>query len=364
MRSLLPWLMHIQHANEDVVRRGRIIVVLALFANAMAIIAIPLVLIAAPQTTFELIAINLIGLVVYTAVAILARRGFVAVSGGIFVVTISLLTLIATFGFANDNATSYSSPFFLTLPIIIAGLVLKPALVWITFLFNLAGLLIAWRLTGIPLFASPFEHVLQSAAILLLFGTTLLTFVGGRIIAQALRETRRLREEARRNAFRFTALNAGLEMEIAERTAALETTLRDLEQRAAAQARLLAENEQQRQIIRELSVPVLPVRDTTLVMPLIGPLDPERLADLQQQALGQIAQTGARDLLLDITGVPVIDPQVVQGLLQLIASARLMGTQVTLAGIRPDVAQILVSLGIDLQEVRTANTLQAALAQR
>lgn len=75
MRSLLPWLMHIQHANEDVVRRGRIIVVLALFANAMAIIAIPLVLIAAPQTTFELIAINLIGLVVYTAVAILPEEG-------------------------------------------------------------------------------------------------------------------------------------------------------------------------------------------------------------------------------------------------------------------------------------------------
>ncbi|OAN46811.1 anti-anti-sigma factor [Chloroflexus islandicus] len=364
MRSLLPWLMQIQHGNEDVVRRGRVIVVLALFANAMAIIAIPLVLFATPQTAFALIAVNLLGLVVYTAVIILARKGLVAVSGVAFVTTISLLTLMATFGFANDNATSYSSPFFLAFPIIIAGMVLKPALVWLVFLFNLAGLFIAWRLTGIPLFASPLEISLQSAAILLLFGTALFTFVGGSITARALRETRRLREEANRNAFRFTALNAGLEIEIAERTAALQTTLRDLEQRTAAQARLLAENEQQRQVIRELSVPVLPVRANTLVMPLIGPLDPARLADLQQQALGQLAQTGARDLLLDITGVPAIDPQVAQGLLQLVAAARLMGTRVTLAGVRPEVAQRLVSLGIDLQEVRTASTLQVALAQR
>ncbi|MFN3372078.1 MAG: anti-anti-sigma factor, partial [Chloroflexus sp.] len=64
MGSLLPWLMQIQHTNADIVRRGRIIVILALFANAMAIIAIPLVVIVVPQTTFELIAISLIGLVV------------------------------------------------------------------------------------------------------------------------------------------------------------------------------------------------------------------------------------------------------------------------------------------------------------
>ncbi len=257
MGSLLPWLMQIQHTNEDIVRRGRIIVVLALFVNAMAIIAIPLVVITVPQTTFELIAINLIGLVVYTTVTILAQRGLVAVSGVIFVVTISLLTLMATFGSANDNATSYSSPFFLTFPIIIAWLVLKPALVWITFLFNLSGLLRAWQLTGIPLLVSPSEGALQNVAILLLSGTTLFAFVGGRTTKQALRETCRLHEEASRNACRFTALNAKLETEIAERTAALETTLRDLEQHVAAQARLLAESEQRQQVIRDLSVPNL-----------------------------------------------------------------------------------------------------------
>lgn len=88
MGSLLPWLMQIQHPNEDVVRRGRIIVVLALFANAMAIMAIPLVvLIATPQAVFALIAVNVLGLAVYTTVIILARKGLVSVSGVIFVTT-------------------------------------------------------------------------------------------------------------------------------------------------------------------------------------------------------------------------------------------------------------------------------------
>ena len=141
----------------------------------------------------------------------------------------------------------------------------------------------------------------------------------------------------------------------------MQQALRDLEQRAAEQARLLAENEQQRQVIRELSVPVLPVRATTLVMPLIGALDTARLADMQRQALTQLEHTGARELLIDVTGVPVIDTQVAKGVIQLVEAARLMGAHVTLVGIRPEVAQTLVTLGIDLRGIRTFSTLQAAL---
>lgn len=363
MRSFLAWLMRIQSTNEDDIRRGQVIVTLALLANVMAIVANPLVLIATPQTALALIVINLIGLTVYTGTIILARRGLVQLSGIMFVATNSLLTIVATFGFADDRFIAYSSPFFLAFPIMIAGLVMRPALVWLAFLINLAGLLIAWRLTGIAMFANPFESALQSAVILLLFSTALFTFVGGIISENALHAVRQLREEARRNASRFTELNAGLELAITERTMALATALRHLEQRAAEQARLLAENEQQRQVIRELSVPVLPVRDTTLVIPLIGPLDPVRLAELQQQALRHIAQTGAREVVIDVTGVPSIDSPAAHGLLHLVTLARLMGSQVILAGIRPEVAQTLVNLGIDFRGIRISSTLQAALAQ-
>lgn len=76
------------------------------------------------------------------------------------------------------------------------------------------------------------------------------------------------------------------------------------------QRQLLDELEAQRHTIRELSVPVLPINADTLVMPLVGTLDTARLRQIQEQALGQLSTTRARRLLLDITGVPVVDTQV------------------------------------------------------
>jgi rsbT co-antagonist protein RsbR len=82
---------------------------------------------------------------------------------------------------------------------------------------------------------------------------------------------------------------------------------------------------------------------------------------MQRQALTHIERTGAREFLIDVTGVPVIDTQVAKGVIQLVEAARLMGAHVTLVGIRPEVAQTLITLGIDLRGIRTFSTLQAAL---
>jgi rsbT co-antagonist protein RsbR len=118
---------------------------------------------------------------------------------------------------------------------------------------------------------------------------------------------------------------AGLEGQVAERTAALQAALAEVEARAAEQTRLLAEVEQQRATIRELSVPVLPVRADTLVMPLVGALDSERLRLLQEQALHTLERWSARRLLLDITGVPIVDSMVAQGLIATVRAGRLLG---------------------------------------
>ncbi|RRR75996.1 MAG: STAS domain-containing protein [Candidatus Viridilinea halotolerans] len=152
-----------------------------------------------------------------------------------------------------------------------------------------------------------------------------------------------------------------LEATVNTRTAELATALDDVRQRADAQAALLAENEQQRDLIREMSVPVLPVSRDTLVMPLIGALDSARLAQIQEQALGRLEATHARRLLLDITGVPIVDSQVAQGLISVVHAARLLGTEVILVGIRPEVAQAIVGLGIHFGDVRTHNDLHGAL---
>jgi rsbT co-antagonist protein RsbR len=159
------------------------------------------------------------------------------------------------------------------------------------------------------------------------------------------------------------AARAGLEAEVAARTTELRTALSDLELRAAEQARLLEENDQQRAVIHDLSVPVLPVSATTLVMPLIGALDTARLQQVQEQALRAIERTSARQLVLDITGVPLVDSQVAQGLLAVVQAARLLGADAALVGVRPEVAQTMVGLGLALPGLRTYADLQTALGR-
>lgn len=134
----------------------------------------------------------------------------------------------------------------------------------------------------------------------------------------------------------------------------------------AAQRRIaeqLAVISEQQGVIREMSVPVLPLSASVLVIPLVGALDTARLSVLQQQSLEAIERASTRHLILDVTGVPVIDTQVAQGLLRVVQAARLLGAKVALAGVRPEVAQTMVSLGITLEWTATYASLQSAIAQ-
>ncbi|MEO7911343.1 MAG: STAS domain-containing protein [Roseiflexaceae bacterium] len=153
-----------------------------------------------------------------------------------------------------------------------------------------------------------------------------------------------------------------LEAQVAERTTALQQALGELEGRAAEQQRLLTQTEQQRDAIRALSLPILPINQTTLAAPLIGTFDSQRLAELQKHVLGAIERSRARTLVLDITGVPTVDHEVALGLLRVAQAARLLGTRVVLAGIRPEVAQAIVSLGMDLASLDTTATFQDGIA--
>jgi rsbT co-antagonist protein RsbR len=151
-----------------------------------------------------------------------------------------------------------------------------------------------------------------------------------------------------------------LELQVAAATAA-QLEAEEAREQVSTQ---LAQIEEQRAAIREMSVPVLPLTKTTLVMPLVGALDSARLGLLQDQALRAITQSAARCLLLDITGVPVVDTHVAQELLRVVRAARLLGAEVVLVGIRPEVAQAqsIVGLGLSLGEVVTQSTLQSGIA--
>ena len=118
----------------------------------------------------------------------------------------------------------------------------------------------------------------------------------------------------------------------------------------------------QNTVIREMSVPILPVSAGSIVIPLIGALDSERLRMVQVQALHAIEHSVARYVLLDITGVPVVDTQVAQGLLSVVQAARLLGAEVVLVGVRPEVAQTIVALGLDLRGMPTRRSLREGIA--
>jgi rsbT co-antagonist protein RsbR len=133
-------------------------------------------------------------------------------------------------------------------------------------------------------------------------------------------------------------------------------------------ARDLSERREQEQLVQrqrdeilELSTPVIQVWDKVLVLPVIGTLDSLRAARLTEGLLERIAQEQAEVVILDVSGVPAIDTDVAQHLLKTVEAARLMGTQSVLSGVRPETAQAIVHLGIELGTLRSRNSLRDAL---
>jgi len=120
--------------------------------------------------------------------------------------------------------------------------------------------------------------------------------------------------------------------------------------------------ERQQQELLELSTPVVQLWESILALPLIGTLDSERTQVVMQSLLERIVQTGAAIAIIDITGVPTVDTLVAQHLLKTVAAARLMGADCIISGIRPQIAQTIVHLGVDLSEVTTKASLADAFA--
>ena len=120
---------------------------------------------------------------------------------------------------------------------------------------------------------------------------------------------------------------------------------------------------QQQEAIRELSTPVLQVRERLLILPIIGVLDGQRARQLTEQLLRGIRANRARVVVIDITGVPTIDSTVANHLVQTVDASRLMGASVIITGLSPEIAQTLVTLGVDLSKVNAVGDLQGGIEE-
>ncbi len=142
-----------------------------------------------------------------------------------------------------------------------------------------------------------------------------------------------------------------------ERTHLFEETqqaLRELQEANEQQRRLLS-------MVRELSTPLVPITDEILVLPLVGTIDSARAQQMMDVLLDGISSRRAKAVILDITGVPVVDTSVANYILQATQAVRLLGAECILVGITPEVAQTVVGLGVDLRTLSTRSDLQGGI---
>jgi rsbT co-antagonist protein RsbR len=120
---------------------------------------------------------------------------------------------------------------------------------------------------------------------------------------------------------------------------------------------------EQQEAIRELSTPVLQVRNRLLILPIIGLIDPHRARQLTEQLLRGIRANRAKVVVIDITGVAAMDSHVANHLVQTVEASRLLGATVIVTGLSPEIAQTLVNIGVDLTKMTTVGDLQGGIEQ-
>jgi anti-anti-sigma factor len=203
-------------------------------------------------------------------------------------------------------------------------------------------------------------QVLQDSLALLVV-TALVSAIGAGSTSNALQATRQARQIAEKSAADLERANAVLELRVTERTHELRNTLTSQQAQATQLQASLERQQTLNDLLNALSLPIIPINADVLVAPLVGNLDTWRAEQLIDRVLGEIEMRRARAVIIDVTGVAIVDTNLAQVLVRTAEATRLLGAQIILAGIRPEVAQTLVSLGVDLSGLRTVATLQEGL---
>lgn len=168
-------------------------------------------------------------------------------------------------------------------------------------------------------------------------------------------------EQLRQAAKELHRANETLDLEVSRRTEELLIAKEELEKELEQRRRGEMEREALQRQILELSSPIIPITKQILVMPLIGIIDEARAEKLVDSALQRMSQSGASIMIMDITGVPMVNTQVAKAIVDTARALRLLGAQTILTGIRGDVARTLLSVDVDLSGITTQSTLQGGM---
>lgn len=342
-------------ANPDVQRRARNVVIIGIGLVVLVLVMIPIAIAQGAPPAGPLILGG--ASVIFVAAVALARSGRVALGASLLIG----VTLCGNLAILVLDPSTPSLPFFLVLSILLATVLLPPIQIWSVLTVCLLGNAFAASLFAPERRADEIwsEAVVNSS--LLMVAVAVIGYLSASGVRAALVQAEAARDEAEAARKALQSANASLEQRVEERTVALRQ-IADEHRAAAAELRASLDAQQElNRIVADLAVPVIPVSASTLVVPLVGNIDGSRADQVLGAVLGHVERAGARTVVLDVTGVAVVDTHVAATLLQVAHATRLMGAETVLAGIRPEVAQALVGLGADLRNLRTVATLQEAL---
>lgn len=329
--------------------------------SSASIIAIVIFLLTLGTTPAGIVLVSGAALITFTSTTGVAALWYGRFQLAVLVTTLGLVlaVLLVALIYGYPAAT----PFLVVtlVPILLAGLVSRTRL--LIFIASLSGLIsiltlalksIMAPLTAMAAPTSDLTLITIAVFVLVIIVTVTILALFGPALRQAL-----LAALAREHD--LEQLRDSLEKMVAERTSSLHQALTTVEKREAEMRQTLDELRASQELVRELSAPIIPILPGVLIAPLVGAIDSARADILTMNVLQMIERQRARAVIFDVTGVPIVDTQVARIFIHAATSAQLLGAQTMLVGIRPEVAQTLVGLGVTLDQFIIYADLQQAI---
>lgn len=353
MRRWLDWLLTVNSPDENIRRRGHNIIYIILgLLVLMLFIAIAWTIITPVSIIF--VFATVLPTLTYFGMIVLVRRGYVDTAAVIiFMMQLTVSVYILTSSFEQPW-----SVMMLITPLLFASVSLRAWQIWIAFI----AIAIARVFINTQTRDTTTDILIFQIITFAVF--TLMLFLGTRSLEQSLQQSDELRHVAEASSNALAAANDDLEQAVSNRTADLQHALSDVRERELRLTQTLQELSTSQELVRSLSAPIIPILPSVIVVPLAGILDAEQALRLMQQVLEHISAQRSRDLILDITGVPIMDSHVANVVIQVAQAVKLLGTRTLLVGVRPEVAQTLVALNIEFGDLEVFADLQDAVLSR
>lgn len=353
MRRWLDWLLTVNSPDENIRRRGRNIIYIILgLLVLMLFIAVAWTIITPVSIIF--VFATVLPTLTYFGMLVLVRRGYVDTAAVIiFMMQLTVSVYILTSSFEQPW-----SVMMLITPLLFASVSLRAWQIWIAFI----AIAIARVFINTQTRDTTTDILIFQIITFAVF--TLMLFLGTRSLEQSLQQSDELRHVAEGSSNALAAANDNLEQAVNNRTADLQHALSDVRERELRLTQTLQKLSASQELVRSLSAPIIPILPSVIVVPLAGILDGEQAQRLMQQVLERISAQRSRDLILDITGVPIMDSHVANVVIQIAQAVKLLGTRTLLVGVRPEVAQTLVALNIEFGDLEVFADLQDAVLSR